>query len=461
MSLLRYWTTRYLITLLIGLAVVAIASALWIRHTTIEHRLDLTVFMAEQLASRMVNNTEERWGPSEEDLEFLKRQQLERSTFIVNTQGRILSANRMAGKMRLQSIYLSILEAEEQVQRIQLDNESRDRYYVVKAPIQAEGVLFGWVVIIQPEAEIRTVNQEYKLLLIMLASLALLGWAAIYFLSKKLSSPIKDVVVAAKEIQEGNYNIQLSDNSKEQEVYELVHSFKEMASRLQQLETLRTELLAGVTHELKTPVTSISGLLQAIKDDVVSGEEAKEFLAISLKETAKMQKMVEDLLAFNSFAANKLPIIREEHELNDFMREMLYEWEIVQDGSISYQFNDLSEDCFVQIDSVRLQQIIVNLLGNAKQAIEGKGTISMTLVKLKDSVAIDVKDNGRGIPEEEQGLVFERFYRGENKKYKVRGLGLGLPLSKMIAQALGGDLVLKGSSEEGTTFRVTLPVKDE
>ena len=97
--------------------------------------------------------------------------------------------------------------------------------------------------------------------------------------------------------------MELSTNgSKEQEVYELIHSFKEMTSKLEKLEALRTELLAGVTHELKTPITSISGLLQAMKDDVVSGEEAKEFLKISLNETEKMKKMVEDF-----FPSTNLP----------------------------------------------------------------------------------------------------------------------------------------------------------
>src|SRR5699024_11404234 len=91
----------------------------------------------------------------------------------------------------------------------------------------------------------------------------------INFLKKQLKKPIKDVAEAAELIKEGNYEVQISENVREKEVYELIRSFKEMAIKLEKLENLRTELLAGVTHELKTPVTSISGLLQAIKDGVV------------------------------------------------------------------------------------------------------------------------------------------------------------------------------------------------
>src|SRR5690625_4132328 len=126
---------------------------------------------------------------------------------------------------------------------------------------------------------------------------------------------------AAEQIKEGNYQITLKEEDvQELEVYELIHAFKEMSQRLEQLETLRTELLAGVTHELKTPVTSISGLIQAVNDDVVEGEEAKEFIEISLKETTKMKKMVEDLLAFNSFAANAVPLSMKKYKRSEERR---------------------------------------------------------------------------------------------------------------------------------------------
>ncbi len=110
----------------------------------------------------------------------------------------------------------------------------------------------------------------------------------------------------------------------------------------------------------------------------------------------------------------------------------------------------------VEIDLVRFQQIFTNLFTNAKQAMKGQGKITVTLSETNDDVLISVEDTGGGIPTEEQTLIFERFYRGENKKYEVRGLGLGLTLSKMMAQSIGGDLRLIESSEKGTTFEVKI-----
>src|SRR5699024_3819808 len=111
----------------------------------------------------------------------------------------------------------------------------------------------GWVVFFELKGNLAEVNQEYKQVFIMLGALAIISLLAIYFLSKQLAKPITDVAEAAEFIKEGNYEVQMSENVREKEVYELIRSFKEKAIKLKKLENLRTELLAGVTHELKTP----------------------------------------------------------------------------------------------------------------------------------------------------------------------------------------------------------------
>lgn len=335
--------------------------------------------------------------------------------------------------------------------------ERGDELLFVKKSIQANQQHVGWVILFTHKRDITKSTTEFELLFIMLGGLGLLGWLVIYLLTKKLSQPIKDVADAAKQIVMGNYEIHLEKNSREDEIYELIHSFKEMADRLRQLEMMRTELLAGVTHELKTPVTSISGLVQAVKDDIVSGEEAKEFLEICTKETNRLQKMVEDLLDFNTFAVGDIRIRRERQNMGELVTEITHQWRIGQEEEkLELRVQKPTSEIATMTDPMRIQQILYNLLNNAVQAIHEEGWIEVVLSETPHEILIEVTDSGTGIPEEEQSLIFDRFYRGEEKKQIVRGLGLGLSFSRMIAQALGGNLLLTKSSTAGSTFTLIL-----
>jgi signal transduction histidine kinase len=201
-----------------------------------------------------------------------------------------------------------------------------------------------------------------------------------------------------------------------------------------------------------------------VKDDVVKGEQSKEFLDISLKETQRLQGMIEDLLNYNAISAGAFKIRVQKENINIFIKEIAYRWQVTQDDDQAFalEINVPDEPVFGQIDSLRMQQIVINLLNNARHALDGKGKIAIHLYeKDEERICIDVLDSGRGIPKHEQQYVFEPFYRGENKKLKVRGLGLGLPFSKMLAKAQKGDLVLKDSNEQGTIFTIVIEKADQ
>ena len=451
-SLLTYWTSRYVLTLCIGLLLISLIFALWIRHTTLENRLEMMTFIAEQTANRL-SDTSTRELPSNEDRLLFKFREIDPELYITNASGKIISTNRPFDLYTLD--FMSLIQ-EENLKKITIP-ELDEVFYVIKKEIEKNEEIIGYVFVLESEDQLTKVNQEYGQLAIFIGSLGILGWGAIYFLSRRLSRPIMKVSEAAKKVQDGYYDIQLPSTIKEKEVYELVSSFKDMASRLQQLEKTRAELLAGVTHELKTPVTSISGLLQAVKDGVVTGDEADEFIKMALVETMKMKTMVGDLLAFNSFAVDAVPVNIKLHEVNQLIGDSISLWEMTnKSDQLEIEYIRLREDKMVSADLVRIQQIIANLLINAVQAMPNGGKITVTLSEQEAFVEALVQDSGNGIPKNDQPLIFERFYRGENKKYSVRGLGLGLPLSRMMAQSIGGDLLLVNSDEEGTVFKILL-----
>lgn len=460
-TLLKFWTTRYLVTLIIGLILLGAGSLWWIQKTTLEHRLNLMEYLAVETANRVTQEN----GIMEVD-PFFNRMLEERARvlqlekepelFITDLSGeavfsrpRHMSPGRM-GSLIQNSIDIpsEVFENKEAIQRV--DVKEIGVMYAIKSPIMENDNQIGWVVLMQSADELSDVNQEYRLLFILLGGLGLLGWLVIYLLSKKILKPIQEVAKAAAQIKEGNYDLILNTESNEQEIYELVSSFAEMTNRLMQLEKLRAELLAGVTHDLKTPVTSISGLVQAVRDGVVTGEERQEFLDITLKEVTRLQTMIADLLDFNSLAAGAFSIRIENCNMNELVQNIVREWGVTQPRSIDYQVNVPDETMYRNIDPLRLQQVMINLLNNSYQSLDGEGSI---IVRLTEG-GIDIKDTGSGIPQAEQPYVFERFFRGEKKKLKVRGLGLGLPFSKMLAKALDGDLILTESSSRGSTFSI-------
>ncbi|MEW8969828.1 HAMP domain-containing sensor histidine kinase [Mesobacillus jeotgali] len=454
-TLLRYWTTRYLLTLIVGLLLLGAGSMWWIKKTTLENRLKLMEYMAVETADRVAQagdfgGFDKRMGDPSRFFEMESQPLL----FITDLEGNVLNTGPMHGgggpRHLSRNVPSEILTSDDSTQRI---TENGTAIYAVKAPITIDELQAGWVVVMQNAADLTDVDQEYRLLLILLVGLGLLGWIVIYILTKRILKPIQDVARAAAQVREGDYDITLESNQKELEIYELVTSFKEMTTRLTQLEQMRAELLAGVTHDLKTPVTSISGLVQAVRDGVVTGDERQEFLDITLKEIQRLQTMISDLLEFNSLAAGAFTIRAENCDMNKLVEDIGRQWQVTQTETVNLKVITPDHTVCAQTDPLRLQQILINLLNNSYQALGQDGNISLILSEGR----IDVKDTGSGIPDEEQALVFERFFRGEKKKLKVRGLGLGLPFSKMLARSLGADLILKESNSSGTTFSILWP----
>lgn len=453
--MLTHWTRNYVMTLVIGLAILFILSAFWIRHTTMEYRIEMMEVIADETVNRITNmatRTEpNRFEQFIDPREPNPLREINPIVYVTDSFGTVLATNRPFS----QTVSIDFNEHIANDDEIQHSQSGDEKYTIIKRSITIDEEVIGYVFTVERNETLTEVNQEYGLLALVILCIGLLGWGAIYMLSKRLSKPITDVAAAAKRVENGQYNISLPTNIKEKEVDELVTSFKEMVTRLEQLEKTRTELLAGVTHELKTPVTSISGLLQAVNDEVVTGEEAKEFIKMALVESTKMKTMINDLLAFNSFAVQAVPVNMEAVRINDVVGDIVRSWGATH-AHIALHISLLTEDALVRADAVRVQQILSNLLTNAEQAMDGNGTIHVTLQMDKHFIIVDVQDSGCGIPLAEQPFIFERFYRGEQKKYKIRGLGLGLALSKMMAQSIGGDLTLVNSTAQGTTFRLKL-----
>ncbi|MDF2682153.1 MAG: two-component sensor histidine kinase [Brevibacillus sp.] len=304
--------------------------------------------------------------------------------------------------------------------------------------------------------------QTYIMIMVSIGVITLCGWAIVYVLSRSLTHPLRQLAVAAQQVSDGNYRPELPDATriKESEISQLVHSFDDMTNRLGQLERMRTDLLAGVSHELRTPVTSIRGMIQAVKDGVVTGKEADEFMQISMDEAKRLQTMVNDLLDFTSMEAGAIAKEFSSVHLASYLNQIVSQWRAVPAFSaVNVSIFDMPEELVWTCDKSHLTQILLNLLNNSAAA--GASSIELKIGQSEKLLSIELTDNGRGIPPEEAPFIFERYYRGDSKRKKKHGLGLGLTICRMLANANGGDVKLLNTSANGTSFCLTLQNPDE
>lgn len=460
--LLTFWTWRYVLVLLGSLAIVAVIIGIWLRTNAYDQSIQLLEARASQLAE-MSDQLLSSNKPIDQ-LRYMKDIRTGRFVLQVmdgNGRLRLISKgkyDRPANELpRFASSYLSILKGETVEDEVQVGGQEWVR---IGVPVTDKSVIDKGLFISLPATEaIPRIDRLYGLLALLILSIALAGWLVIYFLSRKLTSPLLQVAAAARTIAEGGYDPILPEQVKEREMQQLIVSFRNMANRLQQLEMMRTELLAGVSHELRTPITSIRGMIQAVKTKVVTDAEAEEFLQISFDETKRLQKMVEELLDFSSLEAGNTPLQWKPVNLNELVEEVIQQLSILPDFAEHVIERNLpAETVWALGDAGLLRQILLNLLNNSRQHSPPQATIRVRLAEETEQIVLDVQDEGNGIPTEEQPYIFERFYRGGSRHKKTRGLGLGLTISRLLARNHGGDLALLESTPNGTTFRLTLPI---
>lgn len=452
-SILTYWTLRYFLILFAALSIVIGVALYGIRETALDNRYRTAGMLGQEVADRVNNRDGTLTIPGNlneilDDRMALFNMNLDVCLLVADPQGNALFTRPQMTEAQIQQ---------------KLDPRPRSgepEYQLIRTPIMENGQEIGGVYISQFRKTPAYSSNELILFVVVFVALALSGWLTIYLLARKLSRPIRRVAESARQIRNGRYDVDLEIETGERELGELVDSFRGMAGRLRQLEEWRELSLAGVTHELKTPVTSIKGLVMAVRDDVVTGEEAKEFLDIALQESGRMERMVADLLDYNAFSSGNVAVRRDRLDLKLLVSEIVYQWRLPHESDyIGIDYDFPQEMVYTTGDALRIQQIVVNLLNNGMQAAHPDRPLHLHVAirEADGRIGVEITDNGAGIDEQDRDYVFERYFRSEQKKRVTRGLGLGLTYSRLLARAQGGELKLQGSGPSGTTFALELP----
>lgn len=302
----------------------------------------------------------------------------------------------------------------------------------------------------------------------------ILLFAFLWRLEKRVFKPIDKLKNGVEEISKGNYNVKVESDVINDLGFIglLVDSFNEMAQKLQAGEKMKAEyeenrktLVANISHDLKTPISTVQGYIEAILDGVVvSPEKVNMYLKTIYQNTVYMDKLIDDLFLFSKLDLQKLDFHFEDVEVRAFMDDLMeeFKFELEEKQFNFYYLNKMKSDCSFNIDRKRLYQAFRNIIGNAiKYGANKDLTIKIELERQGDFIGINIEDNGPGIPEDKLPDIFNRFYRIDNERTKdLMSTGLGLAIAKELVQAHGGSIMVSSIEGEGTCFTIRLPILD-
>lgn len=288
-----------------------------------------------------------------------------------------------------------------------------------------------------------------------------------YSVSKSIIQPISKLSTAAKRISEGDLEYSVKSNKKD-ELGELSNNFETMRLKLKEAEkaqktyeTNRQELIAQISHDLKTPLTSIKGYVQGIQDGVANTPEKLEHYTETIYQTANdMNELIDELLLYSKLDLQEEKLQLEKVDLYaffiDFIDEMSFFLE-KKSGQASLSA-EKTASYIVYADREKLKRVVLNIIQNSmKYMKQAPKQLQVSLESAENEVIVEIKDNGTGIDEADVPFIFDSFYRTDaSRNSETGGSGLGLSIVKKIIQAHGGSVWAKSSLNEGTSIYFTL-----
>ncbi|SHH25445.1 Signal transduction histidine kinase [Caloranaerobacter azorensis DSM 13643] len=295
----------------------------------------------------------------------------------------------------------------------------------------------------------RLMRQTQSLSFIIASIIAL--FIGIIF-QKNISKPIKMLKEKMINFSIDNFH-EYPDINTGDEIEELDKSFKEMAERIKRYNKQQKIFLQNTSHELKTPLMSIQGYAEAIKDGVVEGKELEESLNIIIEESQRLKKTVDEIIYLVKIENVEENFNFEEVDLSEIIFKSIKTIKSLADEKNINIDVQIEKECIVKIDSEKMMRALVNILGNCIRYAENK--ISINARYKYEKTEIIIKDDGEGFKDGEENKIFERFYKGRNGS-----TGIGLAITKAIIERHNGNVYAYNGTPKGAVFKIELPKVD-
>ena len=301
-------------------------------------------------------------------------------------------------------------------------------------------------------------------------SIILLGFLVYYFsriISRQILIPLEELNEATKNIAKGNLNYEI-DYCGDNELGNFCEAFETMRLKLKKslekqslYENNRKELIASISHDLKTPITSIQGYVEGLIDGIPQDEEAfNKYLQIIKDKAVRLNHLIDDLFHFSKLELDKLNIETRKYSsqsvFNQILKHYVLEFEgIDQELIIKRPIPDVK----IKVDKRRIEQVVDNIIKNAREFIKEDGKVEISFDVDQKYFTVNITDNGVGIKKQDKNNIFNKFYRGEkSRSRKFGGTGLGLAICREIIKAHQGDIGVESIRGQGSTFYFKLPI---
>lgn len=280
----------------------------------------------------------------------------------------------------------------------------------------------------------------------------------VYYLSYRFTRPLKEMSRAIQHYAEGDFSYKVNVRGND-EIAELAQAFNSMAQSLSSQESSRRSFVANVSHELKTPMTSIGGFIDGILDGTISEDKHDYYLRIVSDEVRRLSRLVTGMLNMSKIEAGEMQINRSTFDLSaDIFKTLLSFEKKINDKKIEVVGLDAMQSVIVSADEDMIMQVVYNLIDNAVKFTPQGGYIFIKDYKDSEKTFVSIRNSGNGIEKDELPKIFERFYKVDrSRSYDVKGAGLGLFLCKSIIELHGGEIKADSSVGEYTEFAFWIP----
>ncbi len=339
-------------------------------------------------------------------------------------------------------------------------------HFIVGAPIVSSGQTVGLIFVTQSVIDglMPYVAGIFRMFFTAVLFALALAFVLVYFVSYRLTKPLREMSAAAKQYARGDFsnriNIKKSKIFGQNEIDELIQAFNSMAQALATLEMSRRSFVANVSHELKTPMTTIGGFIDGILDGTIEKEKENQYLRTVSDEVKRLSRLVTGMLNMSKIEAGELDIKLQKFDVSEMLFRTLLSFEqIIDRKHIEIKGLETMESNPLNADKDMINQVIYNLIDNAVKFTPEGGYIEVSSKSDTEKVIVRIRNSGKGIPREETDKIFERFYKvDKSRSYDVKGAGMGLYIVKTIIELHGGQIIARSEEGEYTEFIFQLPL---